>query len=300
MWGWLVAGLVGLFSGVSTLISAEGRRSQAEYQAKVASANAVAMDQQADLERRQTEAALQEKDQEAIKQKRAYEQAAGENRSLLAAGSVDLTSGSALDLLEGNANRYADDAGTMAYNKAMTRWTGVRQAQLDDWRADVYRSQASYLRQTAGSFGGSLLTAGLSGVSSGLMSYASFGSAFCPGGHELGSGTQCMVGVQADALESLVGRTLGLKRPGRLGLFAAGGGWKQTAPDRSQGPSSPNGMRRRTDEGERRTGSTMGASSRRDSPPIQPAGVGDKQPSRTLFFLEQILDLDPERPGDGG
>lgn len=178
---WWIAAVVGLIQAVQTFTGMEASRRNAEYQAKVAEANASGMRAQADLTRRQTELAQQAKADEQLKLKREYTEAAGTNRSLLASGNVDITSGSALDLLEGNANRFADDMGKMEFDKAMVGWTGRRQAQLQNWQADVYDSQASYLKSTAGSTMGSLLSAGLSGTASGLMTYATMGGFKIPG-----------------------------------------------------------------------------------------------------------------------
>ena len=172
---WFVAAFVGLISAIQTFSSMEASRRNAEYQAKVAEANSSAMRAQADITRKQTEIAQQAKSDEQLKLKHEYNEAAGTNTSLLAAGNVDTTSGSALDLLEGNANRFADDMGKMEFDKAMIGWTGRRQEQLQKWQADVYSSQASYLKSTAGSTFGSLLSAGLSGTVSGLSAYGSMG-----------------------------------------------------------------------------------------------------------------------------
>jgi len=158
----IAVGLMAAASGYQAYSGMEAQRKQAEYQAAVARNNAVLGQQQADLERRKTEIAQRGIDEEKKRVKREYSSAAGENRSILAAGNLDITSGSALDLLEGNYNRFADDMGEMEYQKALTGWEGERQAQLHEYGASSGLSQASFLESTAGSVGQSVLTGGLS------------------------------------------------------------------------------------------------------------------------------------------
>ncbi len=160
-------------AAVDTFSKMEADRKQKEYEAQVARNNAEARQQQADITRQKTEVAQRAKAEEQQELKREYRSAAGTNRSLLAAGNVDITSGSALDLLEGNYNRFADDMGELEYEKAIVGWEGSREAQLQEFEADKELAQASYLEQTAGSLGTSLLASGISGVGAGASSYAS-------------------------------------------------------------------------------------------------------------------------------
>jgi hypothetical protein len=157
--------ITSLVSVVQTFSNAEANRKQKEYEAQIERNNAIAKQQQAELTRKKTEVAARAKGEDEKKLKREYTAAAGTNRSLLAAGNVDLTTGSALDLLEGNFNRFADDMGELEYEKALTNWEGRREAQLQNWEADVHSSNASYLEKSAGSIGTSLLSAGFSGLS---------------------------------------------------------------------------------------------------------------------------------------
>jgi hypothetical protein len=167
--------LIGLIAAISTFQQMESNRRQQEYEASVANANATAMQQQAELTKKRTEIARQAADREAHKAKRDYYEAAGTNTSLLAAGNVDISSGSALALLEGNANRFADDMGEMEYQKDLDAYVGGYQVATEEWRSDLLTSNASYLEQTAGSVGGSLLMSGVSGISAGFGSKIAFG-----------------------------------------------------------------------------------------------------------------------------
>lgn len=172
----IFAVVLGLISAMSAFQNAEAQRRQQEYQADVARNNALAKEQQADIVRKQTEAKRLAKDNEKAKLKRQYTEAAGTNVSLLAAGNVAIVEGSsALDLMEGNLNTFADDMGELEYQKALDTWEGERSASMLDWEAKSLRGNASFLDSTAGSVGQSLLTAGLAGVSAGGSAYAMAG-----------------------------------------------------------------------------------------------------------------------------
>ncbi|MCK5639917.1 MAG: hypothetical protein KAJ19_03940 [Gammaproteobacteria bacterium] len=165
--------LSAVISAVKTFSTMEAARRDKEYKAKIEANNALAKRQQAEITRKKTEIAMRAKDEEKKKVKREYTAAAGTNRSLLAAGSVELTTGSALDLLEGNYNRFADDMGELEYQKELTGWEGRREADIQDFEGGVFESSSSYLSSTAGTVGDSLLGAGLAGGSSFASSYIS-------------------------------------------------------------------------------------------------------------------------------
>lgn len=196
--------VVGVIKGVQSFSSAEAARRQKLYQAGVMRSNATAQRQQAEVKRKQTEIEQRRIDQQKIREKRAYREAAGTNTSLLAAGNVDLTSGSPLALLEGNASRFAGDMGEMDFNKALVGWAGNREADIMGWRGDVYDSQASYLKNTAGSTGGSLLSGGMSGAMAGFSTYfmagGSMGGGAASSGIAPGSYGKAMYGQDTQTL----------------------------------------------------------------------------------------------------
>ncbi len=165
--------LSAVMTAVKTFSTMEAQRRDKQYKAKVEANNAIAKRQQADIARRQTEAATRAKDQEKKKLKREYTKAAGTNKSLLAAANVDLTTGSALDLLEGNYNRFADDMGEIEYARALKGWEGEREADILEWEAETGETHSSYLESTAGSTGTSLLGGAIAGGSSYASSYIS-------------------------------------------------------------------------------------------------------------------------------
>lgn len=174
--------IVGIASGALTaaqsFISAEATRKSQEYQADVYAANAEALRSQAELTRQQGEVAQSEIDDEKTQMRRDYNTAQGQATSLLAAGNVVLDSGSALDTLTGNADLFAVDVGQNRYNYALAGWEAENSAKQLEYEADVSDAQASWLNQTAGSLGMSLLTSSLTGGVAGVSSYMMSGGTF--------------------------------------------------------------------------------------------------------------------------
>jgi hypothetical protein len=169
--------VVGLVSAFSAFQQSEAQRQQQEYEAAITRNNAIAKDQQAELVRQRTEADRIAADKEKHKVKRKYLDAAGTNMSLIASKNVALT-GSALDLLEGNLEIFADDMGEMEFQKELNTWTGRREAQVLDFEAETLRSNASFLERTAGSVGQSLLTGGIAGLTGGFSAFSAGGGSF--------------------------------------------------------------------------------------------------------------------------
>lgn len=174
----ILGGVVGGITALSEFSSAEAARANQKYQANVAASNAAAMRQQAELTRVKMQADQRALDRQREALRRDYEAEAGSNRALLAAGGVDITDGSAADVLIGNADRFATDVGENRLERAWVGWTGNREAQLQDWQGDMYDSQASYLRRTAGSLGKSLLSSFAKGTVAGVGTYMAAGGTF--------------------------------------------------------------------------------------------------------------------------
>lgn len=99
--------------------------------------------------------------------RRQFNEAQGRNRASLGAGNVDMASGSAMDVAEGNINRLGEEMAENAYNVALKRWETTEQTNALKHQADVYDAQGSYLKRTAGNLGTSLLT----GLFQGGMTY---------------------------------------------------------------------------------------------------------------------------------
>lgn len=144
------------------------------------------MEDRADLLRRQGRIAAEIGEREAYRLdsqksllRRQYNDVQGHNRASLGAGNVDMASGSAALVSEGNANRFAAEMGENAYNVAMKRWETEEQKRMTEYQAAQFDAQSSYLKRTAGN----LLT-------SWLMSDMAGASAFFGGG-----GTQAIQGA---------------------------------------------------------------------------------------------------------
>lgn len=163
---------VGGLSAVGSLASSQTQAAQQRAQASALEAQASASRQQAEIQRQKGEIEAQNYDRQKSQLRRQFEDTQGQNRSLLAAGNVDMASGSARDVSLGNIERFAVDVGENAYQKALSLWGSEQQAKTLDFQANVYDAQSSYLNKTAGNLGTSLLTAGLSGLTSGLGVYS--------------------------------------------------------------------------------------------------------------------------------
>lgn len=175
----LIIGIAsGVFSAAQSVISSEATRASQEYQAQVYAANAEALRTQAELTRQQGEIAQAEIDDEKTQLRRDYNTLQGQNTSLLAAGNVVLESGSALDTVMGNAELFSQDIGDNRYNYALAGWEAENSARQIEYEADVADAQASWLENTAGSLGMSLLTGALTGGVTGLSSYMMAGGSF--------------------------------------------------------------------------------------------------------------------------
>lgn len=153
---WAMIGAAAL-STLSTVVGSEQQRMQAQAQGEAMEAQAQAQRRQADLlqEKGNIEARNIEKQRRQLR--RDFEQAQGHNRSLLAAGNVDMSSGSALDVSLGNIDRFVAEVGQNAYDVALKKWETNEQVKQARYQADLYDAQGSYLQSSAGTLGTSLL-----------------------------------------------------------------------------------------------------------------------------------------------
>ena len=159
-------GMTGL-SALSGFAGAESGRAQQMAQARSLAAQAEATRKQAERTRLQGASEAERIDSQKSLLRRQYNEAQGSNRAALGAGNVDMASGSALDVAEGNINRLGQELADNAYNVALKRWETGEQERALNYQADVYDAQGSYLRRTAGNLGTSLLT----GLFQGGMTY---------------------------------------------------------------------------------------------------------------------------------
>lgn len=170
---------MGALTAATTLVQSEQGRKQQKAQADTAKAQADIQRKQAELAGQQGRIEAENLDQQKSLLRREFNAGQARNRSLLGAGNVDMASGSALDVSMGNINRFAADVGENAYQKALKEWETDYTVKNLLYEADMYDAQSSYLKKSAGNFGTSLLTAGISGVMAGLGTYA-MGGGFAP------------------------------------------------------------------------------------------------------------------------
>ncbi len=165
----------GSLSAVSSIAGTKAQNRQAKYQAGVAEAQADAARSQAKVEAEKGRIASENSDRERNAITREYADLQAGNAAGFGALGVDMSSGSAMDIMKGNASRYAQDIGTNRYQKAVNEWAARQNVNSALTSAQNYDSQASYYRSTVQGLGSTLLTAGLSGLTSGLGTYAMAG-----------------------------------------------------------------------------------------------------------------------------
>ena len=149
----------------------QGQANAARAQAQAAANEATARQQQADIELQKGEMEKRRLDTERDTLHRAYQERAGTKRSLLAAGNVDIASGSAADSLLGDAALLGEDMATNSYTRSLADWQAAEKARQARWEADqlaarssLLQAQASWIGKSAGSLGDSLLSAGIAGA----------------------------------------------------------------------------------------------------------------------------------------
>ena len=168
---WAMIGSAAL-QGLSTVMASEQQRMQQLSQADALHSQADAQRQQAELLQQKGDVEARQLERQKRQLRREFEQAQGHNRSLLAAGNVDMSSGSAQDVSLGNIDRFASQLQENAYDVALKNWETAEQAKMANYQADVYDAQGSYLKDTSGNLLTSLLKGGLSAGTSLLGSMA--------------------------------------------------------------------------------------------------------------------------------
>lgn len=165
----------GGLSALSAAANVSSQNRQAKYQAELAGAQADAARNQAKVTAEQGRIEAENLDREKSALTRQYADLQAANAAAFGALGVDMSSGSALDIMEGNASRYAQNVGENRYQKAVSEWATRQNVNSALTGAKNYDSQASYYRSTVQGLGSTLLTAGLSGLTSGLGAYAMAG-----------------------------------------------------------------------------------------------------------------------------
>ena len=165
----LTIGLVsGGLSALSSLGSGMAQSNQQRQQAKAMEVQAANTRAQAEMERQRGQIEAETIAKQKSRLTKEYQQGQARNRVNLAAGNIDMTSGSALKLQEGNADAYAADVGENEYQRLLKINETNNNFRAMQWQADQFDANASYLKRTAGNLGTNLLTAALAGTASGL------------------------------------------------------------------------------------------------------------------------------------
>lgn len=162
----------GALSALGALGNAETNRLNSRHQAAIMENNAanIRAQGQAEANKANIEADAIERRKSQIR--RQYREIQGHNRSMLAAGNVAMDSGSALDTQTGNINAYAADLGENAYEKAIRLWQADNNKRAAENEARNMEAQASYIKNTAGTIGTSLLTTAMGGAQGFAQGYA--------------------------------------------------------------------------------------------------------------------------------
>lgn len=149
---------------MSQSAQAASQKSQLEYQAAVAQ-------NEANLERQKGLVEQENLDREERAMREEFAEQQGYNINMLSAGNLDITSGSASDVLEGNIGKFANDIAWQKYQQEVSQWE-------TDQRIKSLEGQSSYLHNTASQLGPSLLSSAMTGVSAGLSGYKMAGGTF--------------------------------------------------------------------------------------------------------------------------
>lgn len=165
----------GGMAAVSSIANTNAQNKQAKYQAQAAEAQADAARNQAKITAEQGRIESENIDRQRNALTREYADLQAGNVASFGALGVDMSSGSAMGILKGNASRYAQDVGTNRYQKAVSEWATRQNVNSALTSAQNYDAQASYYKSTVKGLGSTLLTAGLSGLTSGVGMYAMAG-----------------------------------------------------------------------------------------------------------------------------
>ena len=156
-----IGGLTGGLTAINSFAASRLQAAQQKAQGQALQAQANVTRQQAAITAEKGRIEAENFDRQKSALRREYEDIQGRNRSLLAAGNVDMGSGSALSTSIGNMERFAADVGENAYQKALKEWETAQEVKNLTYQADMYDAQGSFLKKSAGNLGASLLSAGL-------------------------------------------------------------------------------------------------------------------------------------------
>ena len=187
---------MGGLSALSSLSQARQQNRQAKYQQAQLEANAAAARNQAKMTAEKGRIEAENLDRERSALRREYADVQDGDVANLAAQGGHLSSGCSAASLEGNANRFAADYGANRYQKAVGEWETRENVKARQASAQNYENAASWYGSTVKNLGQSLLTAGISGLASGISAYSLAGG-FGGGGDVTQAGKGFVSGSQS-------------------------------------------------------------------------------------------------------
>ena len=149
---------MGGLSALSSLSQTRQQNRQAKYQQAQLEANAAAARNQAKMTAEKGRIEAENLDRERSALRREYADVQSGNVANLGALGVDMSS----------ANRFAADYGANRYQKAVGEWETRENVKARQASAQNYENAASWYGSTVKNLGQSLLTAGVSGLVSGI------------------------------------------------------------------------------------------------------------------------------------
>ena len=166
---------MGGMAALSSLSQTSAANQQAKYQEAQMQANANAARNQARITAEKGRIEAENMDREKSALHREFADMQSGNVANLGALGVDMSSGSAAQVLSGNAANYAADVGANRYQKAVGQWETRQNVRAQEANAANFDNAASYYGSTVKGLGQSLLTAGTQGLVSGIGGYAMAG-----------------------------------------------------------------------------------------------------------------------------
>ena len=166
---------MGGMAALSSLSQTNAANQQARYQQAQMQANAAAARNQARIAAEKGRIAAENMDREKSAMHREYADIQSGNVASMGALGVDMSSGSAAQVLSGNASSYAADVGANRSQKSVGLWETRQNVRAQEANAANFDSAASYYGSTVKGLGHSLLTAGVQGLVSGISAYSMAG-----------------------------------------------------------------------------------------------------------------------------
>lgn len=170
-------------SASSSAMQTQQMLANAKAQAAQMQAQANAMRQNAENQRIAGEMEAKKIDERKTEIRKEYNDIQSKNRTLLASANVDLSTGSAADIAEGNINNFAADLSENAYAKAVKEWETRNNYNRAMAEANYMNASADYTRRAANaqaqsSQGASVLNALISGAGGFMTGYGFAGGKF--------------------------------------------------------------------------------------------------------------------------